>query len=297
MTGYFRFAAIAMLSTTLLGSCGAPAPSAAPPAEPSADQGVPTVPAAVSNERDGVVVTLSASTARAAAGHPLRLHVDVLNASLGPVAWQSGGCGLLNGFAVDGPPIDQPPAGKEWPDAAGLAKWSATTGGVAIDWIHTPTVPEGAVFACTADLSYDDIDPGQTISADAIWSARTSDGVPAPSGDYRVTYTFPFIARGSADQLGVAQPAPRPIQVALPLVLDGEPFDGIPGTKAIDAAFSDPRVAAWVDGHLPKSRLAGADIRYVDGTWRFTIKLIDDRQTVVLVDAETGQVVDVHLAD
>lgn len=300
----FRRRDLAAIATVLaigLTACGrAPTPSSPGPV-PTGDIASGVVapssePISVSGEREGVVVKVSASADRAIAGEPIQVRVDVLNAGLGKVSWQSGGCELLNGFEIDGPQVVQPPIGRAWPGAAGLAKWSATASTVALEWVRSPNVPDGATFGCPADLRYDDIDPGETISADAVWSGRRSDGVPAPPGAYQVTYAFPFIGRLPANQLPPEPPAARPIEVVLPISLEGTAFDGLPSTLAIDAALADPRVATWVDRHLPKERLNGAEIRLVDGRWRFTI-YVDDRSTVVFVDAGTGSVDEVRLAD
>jgi hypothetical protein len=290
-------ALIASVLVIVLAGCASTPPSGSPGPASSGASGAAVEPVVASAERDGVVVTLRASADRVVAGQPIQFRVDVRNAGAGKVSWQSGGCELLNGFAIDGPPVPQPPEGAGWPDASGLAKWSATTGGVALEAVRSPNVPEGVAFGCPADLRYEDIDPGETISADAVWSGRTSDGVPAPPGAYRLTYGFPFLGRLPADQLGPDPPAAQPIGVALPVVLEGEAFDGLPSTLAIDAAFSDPRVAAWVNDYLAKERLGGAEIRLVDGRWRFTIHLVDDRSTVVFVDPSTGRVEGVQLAD
>ena len=72
-------------------------------------------PASASTTRDGVVVTVAASDDTVTGGDTIRLRVTVLNAGLGPVTWQSGGCGLLQWFGIDGPDLEQPPAGQVWP--------------------------------------------------------------------------------------------------------------------------------------------------------------------------------------
>jgi hypothetical protein len=282
--GAGKLPGLVAIAAIVLAGCGGDAP-------PTPD------PVSVSAERDAVIVRLSTSADRLMAGEPIRLRVDVQNAGMDGVSWQSGGCELLDGFEIDGPPLSQPPEGRLWPDAAGLAKWSATAGGVALEDVGNPTIANGVPTICPADLRYEDIQPGDTISADALWSGRSTDGVPAPPGAYRLRFAFPFIGRVAAAQIGPDTPAPRPIDVELPIVLDGQPFDGIPSTLAVDAAFADPRVGAWVDGHLPKERLNGAEIRLVDGRWRFTISVAGDRSTVVFVDPATGTVVDVSLAD
>ena len=277
-----RVAQLAVLCIVLIG-CAAPAST--------------TEWVSATAQRDGVLVTLSASTDHIAAGELIQLRVDVFNAGLDTVSWQSGGCQLLNGFSVDGPAVAQPPEGLVWPEAAGLAKWSATTDGVRLAGISSATLPEGQPMGCPANLDYDDIAAAQTVSTNAVWWGRSTDGVPAAPGAYQIRYAFPFVGRMPSDRLGPEDPVVRPIDVVIPIVLDGQAFEGLPSTLAIDAAFADPRVASWVDQHLTRERLFGAEIRMVDGRWRFTISVAGDRSTVVLIDPATGAVVDVRLAD
>ena len=284
-----------MLAIALTGCGPAPAPTSG--SVPSGDVAPAFRPVAVSAQRDGVVVTVSASSDLVAAGDPIQLRVDVLNAGLDGVTWESGGCGLLDGFAIEGPDLAQPPAGRDWPDAAGLAKWAATTGDVRLADIGRPDVPDGLLVACAANLDYDEIEAARTVSADALWSGRSTDGVPAPPGSYTLKYAFPLVGRVRMNQIGPEPPAIRPIEVALPVRLEGTAFAGIPSTLAIDAALSDPPVTNWVDAQLPKERLNGAEIRLVDGRWRFTIMVADERSTVVYVGPATGGVDEVQLAE
>jgi len=297
--------AIALLTVIVAACQASPASSEPAPGSPDPASAAPSSvpiepsPASVTGQHDAVIVTLSAATDRAPAGEPIRLRVDVLNAGLTPVTWQSGGCELLNGFAILAPPIVAPPAGRDWPGVAGQAKFSAVSmaSGGGVEMIRDPAVPEGMAFGCTADLRYDDIQPGETISAEAIFSGRAPDGQPAAPGAYRITYAFPYLARGAAEEIGMAPPAVRPIELALPVTLEGAAFAGMPSTLAIDAALAEPRVATWIDEHLTPQRLGGAEIRLVDGAWQLTIQLIDGLSTVVTVDPATGAVTDVRLAD
>ena len=211
------------------------------------------------------------------------------------ITWQSGGCELLDGFVIEGPPVDQPPTGRDWPGVAGLAKWSATNGGVAIRGVQDAGQPEGVPFICPADLRYEEVAAGEAISLDAVWPARLSDGRPAPLGQYRLVYAFPYIGRFPADELGPSTPAPRSIDVTIELAVEGEAFVGIPSTLAIDAALGDPRSAAWVEDLL-LPQLNGAEVKFEDGRWQFTIMVTGDRETIVLIDATTGRVIDVRLA-
>lgn len=250
----------------------------------------------VTATRDGVIVAISVDDDAVTGGDKVRIRVTVLNAGLGPVSWQSGGCGLIQWFGFEGPGIPQPPQGVAWPGVAGLAKWSATAGGVSWSWIRKPEIADGVLMACPANLAFDEIGPGETITADGVWTATTTDGVVAPPGQYRITYAFPFVGRLAMGQLP-PEPAIRPIAVALPIAVGGDAFGGIASTQAIDAALADPRVARWITDRLPKERLTGAEILLVDGTWRFSIHVREDRSTVVLIDPATGRVDQVQLAD
>jgi hypothetical protein len=255
-------------------------------------------PASASTTRNGVVVTVAASDETVTGGATIRLRVTVLNVGLGPVTWQSGGCGLLEWFGIDGPGLEQPPAGAVWPGVANLVKWSATSGGggVAYAWIRQPDLDPDVVMGCPANLAYDDIGPGETITTEADWPATTSEGVPLPSGRVLITYAFPFVGRFDADTIGPDQNV-NPIPVALPIAVAGDAPDVIASTEAIDAALGDARVADWIVQRVPKERLTGATIRFEDGRWRFTIGVEPGGSTVVLIDPASGHVDEVQLAD
>jgi len=256
------------------------------------------VTATASTTREGVTVTVSASSATVAGGDTIRLHVSAVDTGLEPVTWQSGGCGLMMWFGVDGPEIVQPPPGTVLPGVANLIKWAASSDSVAYAGVRRPGLPADAAMACPADLGYDDFGPGETISTEADWPATTTDGVPLPPGPIRITYAFPFVAHGTKEGLlqGPIQNV-APIPVALPITIGGVPVDAIPSTDAMDAALTDPRVADWVVQRVPRERLNGARIQFVDGAWQLTVLVKGDRSTVVRVDPTTGHVVDVQLAD
>ena len=285
-----RSGVVLLVMACVVAACGGE-----PPTSPGGDATKVAEPVTASAQADGVLVTVVLSAGRVAAGETVDVEVRVRNAGMGAVSWQSGGCELLNGFSSEAPTFDQPPAGREWPGAMGLAKWSATTGGVSIEPVRPAGLPAGMNFGCPSDLRVGEIQPGGTETAEAEWPVLRSDGVPGPAGVYRIGYSFPLIGRVPADQ--VRDPfGTRPIVLEVPVTVTGTPFAGIASTQAIDAAFADARVAAWATARLTQQTLAGAEIRLVDGRWRFTIRLMDDRATVVLVDAETGGVVDVELA-
>lgn len=284
-----RWPLMAAMILAIAGCGAAPGPARLDP-DPAGE------PVVASTQRDGVVVMLTASTDRIASLGVVELRVEIINASLETVAWRSGGCELLDDFRVLSPPVPQPPAGRAFPGTADLAKFSATSGGVSIDLVRAgPAQP--IVVGCPADLRFEDIEPGATLSIDAAWVARTTDGAPAPPGDYRIAFAFPWVARGRADALPPEPPPARPIPLEVSVKVVGKPFAGIASTLAVDAALADPRVADWVSRHLPKERLDGAEIRLVEGRWQFTIFVDGDRSTIALVDPDTAAVVDVRLAD
>jgi hypothetical protein len=255
-------------------------------------------PASASTTRDGVVVTVAASDDTVTGGDSIRLRVTVLNVGFGPVTWQSGGCGLLEWFGIDGPDLEQPPAGQVWPGVANLIKWSATSGGsgIAHAWVRQPDLDPDVVMACPANLAYDDIGPGETITSEAEWPATTSEGVSLSPSQVLITYAFPFVGRFAADAIRPNQNV-NPIPVALPITIAGDAPDVISSTEAIDAALGDARVAEWIVQRVPKERLTGASIRFEDGQWRFTIGVEPGGSTVVLIDPASGRVGEVRLAD
>jgi hypothetical protein len=299
-----RILAIALAG--LLAGCGpAPVPSAGPSsASPTAEPSGTTAPSATaaaaqpisaSVQADGVLVTLSASADRIATGDEVHLVMTALNVGLEPATWMSGGCGMRGGLGISGPDIPDQPAGNPGRDPAALAKWSALSIGVGLAQWRPPDLPDDVMVACPAILSYDEIGPAGTETAEATWRAVDGFGAPAPAGGYTIDYDFPFIGRMSSQEVG-SDAEIRPIRVSLPILVEGQGFDGLPASEAIDAATADPRVAAWF-AELPVDQLTGAHIRFEDGVWEYTIDVgFDGATSVVRVDPETGDVLDVRLA-
>jgi hypothetical protein len=268
------------------------------PPTPSADlPGVPAGrPVSATNQSDGVVVTLAISSDRVVAGERIRLRVSALNAGLGPVTYMAGGCGPIGTITVDGPagvppagPAEQPPQGTTGADVLALARWASSPAG-GIDWIRTPGIPDDAAMGCDASLRKESIEPGETFTDEAVWIARTGDGLPAPGGDYTFRLEFPYLGRLAPEDVG-PDPVVRPIPVALPLAVEGGPVFAVGAAAAIDAAMADPAVMAWAERSLTRERLEGATISFVDGRWRWQIRYTGG-QTEVYVDPNSGAVVE-----
>jgi hypothetical protein len=271
-----------------------PSPEATAAPSPAASDGplAPGPPVSARVVRDDIVLTLALDHARATAGERLRARIEIANVGFRPVSWTSGGCGILNGFSLDGPGVPQPPPGREWEGTAHWAKWSATTGGVGmVGFADARAVDAGPPFAfgCTADLRIDDIGPGQTLTADVVWPGRSSDGQPAPGGIYRLSYSFPYLAPVAKEQYrGDAAVDRKPISVEVPFRIDAGRAAVIPSTIAFDAALADPRVAHWIAG-VTREQLYGATVGLQGGLWRISIRA-ESGEIDVAVDASSGVV-------
>lgn len=255
-------------------------------------------PVSATNQADGVLVTLAISSDRVIAGERISIRISALNAGLGPVAYEAGGCGPIMGIVVTGPPIpsrtDVMPEGTGAAAILGLAKWSALSqGGTQLDWIRTPGMPNDVAMACTADLRYDEIAPGGTFTDDAVWIARIADGAPAPAGDYAVRLDFPFAGRRAKEDVPVDVRAESPIAVSVPLLVEPGPKVVVDAEAAIDAAIADPDVMAWARS-LTRERLTGSTITMIDGRWRWRIEHVGG-QADVYVDPVTGAVLEKRL--
>lgn len=249
-------------------------------------------PISASVVRNGIRLTLTLDHGRAVAGERLQARIEIQNVGFTPVSWTSGGCRILNGFAFVGPDVAQPPPGRDWEGTAHWAKWSATTGGIGpVGFADARAVDRGPpfMFGCTADLFVDDIAPGQTLTADAVWPGRSSDGQPAPGGAYRLMYVFPYLAPVAKEQFRADPNAlKQPISVELAVRIDPVPAVVVPSTIAVDAALGDPRVARWIAG-VTREQLNGASVGLVDGLWQVSIRASTGSITVS-VDPTTGVV-------
>jgi hypothetical protein len=251
----------------------------------------------VSTHANDVVVTLAIDHDRSTAGLPIRARVEITNRGLGPVSWQSGGCGLFNGFTLKGPDVPQPPPGRIWEGTAHWAKWAATSSDVGFIGFLPPAVAERGkpwLFGCTADLRVEDIAAGQTASADAVWVGFASDGQPAPAGLYTLSYTFPFLGRIPKEQFrGDPLDDAEPIQAALEFQIDEGQGVAVPSTLAFDAALADPRVATWISG-ITREQLYGASVILDQGLWQIRIE-IERGAAQIAVNPSSAAVVSVQL--
>ena len=269
-----------------------------PSPKPTNTEEVPeSQPVSITVQRDLVRVTLALEHATIETGTAVLAHVDVTNLGPDPVTWQSGGCELLGDMRMAGPEIAQPAPGKDWGGTAGLAKWSATTGGIGVSSFTRPGLPDdgpGNVvqLMCTMELRIEDIQPGASERVDAEWKAVLTDGSPAPPGVYTAGFDFPFLARVAAGQFeGDAMADRRPISAEVKLTVGGRAFAGLSPIAAVDQAFGDPRVQAWI-ADVTRLELNGATVRMIHGIWVFEI-YAQGGNLRVRVDPTTGQVVDV----
>ena len=288
----------AIALATVLAACA--------PAPPRSAQESPLVGAPIgkgasaSTQADGVLVTLALSADTVVGGERISIRISALNVGLGPVAYSAGGCGPIMNVAVEGPPIAarpvlDPPQAGGGEGALALAKWSALSQGDAqLDTVRTSGIPDDAFVACTADLRYEDIDPGETFTDDGAWIARIGDGAPAPAGAYSVRFDFPFAGRVTKDQVDVDAVPGQPIHVSVPLTVEPGLEVVVDADAAIDAAIADPRVLAWAQRGLTRENLTGATITMVDGRWRWRI-MQAGRQADVFIDPVSGRVVETRL--
>jgi hypothetical protein len=287
----------AIALATLLAACA--------PAPPRSAQESPLVGAPIgkgasaSTQADGVLVTLALSADTVVGGERISIRISALNVGLGPVAYSAGGCGPIMNVAVEGPPIAarpvlDPPQAGGGEGALALAKWSALSQGDAqLDTVRTSGIPDDAFVACTADLRFEDLDPGETFADDGTWIARIGDGAPAPAGPYSVEFDFPFAGRVAKDQVDM-DVAVRPIHVSVPLMVEPGPRVVLDAIAAIDAAIADPRVIVWANRGLTRQNLTGATITMIDGRWRWRIMQAGG-QADVFIDPVSGRVVETDL--
>lgn len=296
---------VASLLVVFAAGCApVPSPSPAPLVAPSPGEPEASAigqPVSATTQRDGVIVTLAASSDRVRAGDRIRLRVTALNAGLGPAAYMAGGCGPIGAITIGGGPqvmprdAGDPPQGTDPASVLGLARWSALSqSGPGVDWIRIGDVPDDLPIGCDADLRYEDLDPGETFADEASWIARTGDGLPAPSGEYTIDLAFPFAGRRTAEEAGVAEDGVAPIVVSVPITVEGGEPPAVDAVAALDAAVADPEVLAWAERALTRERLTGATISFVDGRWRFRIGY-EGGEADVYVDPATGAVVERRL--
>jgi hypothetical protein len=271
-----------LLAAVVVAGCDTSLPSA----EPDDGGAIRTT----MERRDGVVVSLTLDRVRVETGGRIQAVAEVTNLGPGPVTWQSGGCELQGQFTLEGPDIPQPPPGRDWPDTAHWAKWSATTSGVGMVGLLAPGFPVEAGMVCPADLRVEDLAAGATVRINAIWPGQLSDGTPAPAGPYRASFTFPYLARVPADQfVGDAHLDQRPIQADLAFIVEGQGFEGISSVEAVDRAHADRRLAAWI-ATIAHQELNGASIRLDKGMWQYEIATTKGTARIA-IDPNQGAVV------
>jgi hypothetical protein len=219
-------------------------------------------------ERDNVVVSLTLDRTTVETGGVIRARATVLNAGSGPVTWADLGCFNIQLFDREAPEVPQPPPGKTWPGMLELVKVRATNG-VGPGGFMPPAVLEPEFeLSCTGDdRRAAELRQGASMSIDMVWQALMTHRLPAPAGEYRAIFQFPFLGRLPVDQFSGDPMADMSwIKVGVPFEVVGEPFAGIPPTIAVDRALADARVSTWLEAHT-RQELGNVGIGLMGDRW------------------------------
>jgi hypothetical protein len=251
-----------------------------------------TEPVEASAARDGVTVSLLVDRTSVEAGGDVTATVAVRNVDPGVVIWQGGGCQLQGDFAVESVrALAAPPIGHVWDGDKNVIKQIALTDAYAV---QGPVPPERAhvdvAVACTADLAYNELQPGEEVRATIVWVASTVAGSPAPAGDYVVSARFPYVGRDIRDPIMNVDPsvAIEPIVASAVVTVADHPPIPDP-SEAMDAILADPAFTDWLPAHGRGSWNSVA-IRFVDGAWVIQVRYEPNRMLSARRDPATGAV-------
>ena len=249
-------------------------------------------PAEATATGNDVGVTLDVDRATVPAGGDVVATVTVRNAAPGVVTWQGGGCELEGDFTVTPlATMAAPPIGHVWDGDKNVIKQLALPDAYTI---RGPVPPKFAhvdvAFGCTADLRYNDLQPGETVDATIVWVATTAAGSPAPAGDYEIAIGFPYVGRDLGDPAlrFAGMPDAKPITARLVVNVVDQP--AVPSASdAMDAILGDAAFTAWLTEHRRESWESVA-IRWVDGAWVVQFRYAPSRMLSVRRDPATGAV-------
>jgi hypothetical protein len=275
-------ATLALALTAALGGCASTSPTASAPL---------ATPIATIAEGHGVRVALAIDRDHLEAGQPLRARLQVTNFEAGSVFWQGGGCDLMNGLSVEGPPPPRVDTGRTWPGEAGVLKSVTVTGTSPLGFMSPEVLAQpDVVFGCPANLGVNELKSGATTFVDAIWPATTELKLPVPGGTYVVKGSFPFLARLAAGPFnGDPSSGIERIDVEARVEVASPP-DVISPYAAVDAILADARFSTWL-ATVPRPRWLESRLRYGAGTWTLTLRLDSPAQRgIVSVDARSGAV-------
>jgi hypothetical protein len=274
----------ALLLVGLVAACAGP-----PPLTASGDP--PAEPIEASAARDGVAVTLAVDRARVTPGGDVVATVSVRNVGPGVVTWQGGGCELQGQFSfTPATSVPAAPIGHVWDGDKNLIKQLALPDAYAV---RLPAPQELAhidvAFGCTADLAFNELEPGEEAHATVVWVASTVAGSPAPAGDYFVAVSFPYVGRDVVDPLlDLDALVVKPIAARLVVTVEDGPSTP-PAGEAMDAVFADAAFTAWLKNHPSRSWDSTA-IRYVDDAWVVEVRYPPGRMLSARHDPTTGAV-------
>jgi len=237
-------------------------------------------------------VTLDVDRATVPAGGDLVATVTVRNAAPGVVTWQGGGCELEGDFTVTPlATMAAAPIGHVWDGDKNVIKQLALPDAYTI---RGPVPPKFAhvdvAFGCTADLRYNDLQPGETVDATIVWVATTAAGSPAPAGDYEIAIGFPYVGRDLGDLALRVANMPDATPITAQLVVNVVDRPAVPSASdAMDAILGDAAFTAWLTEHRRESWESVA-IRWVDGAWVVQVRHAPSRMLSARRDPATGAV-------
>jgi hypothetical protein len=279
----------------LLAACsplGEPSPSPSPGVDDPGDIG-PGI--GIEVVRDGVRMTLQLDRTPIQVLERTWALVRIENHSTETILWQGGGCDFPASIEVKLAAAVAPAPGRDWPGLAG--QYKSLVGGGAFETDIAAFQPEAFVdqpsFGCTADLRINELAVGERLEYRAAWDGLVG-GAPAPGGPLSIRASFPFMGPKAAVAdpfMGELQPIEAVLQTSIAA------FDGrflSPG-EAVDAALSDARFFAWVEG-APMAGWQGVELQYRLGRYTAILQRLEgggELHGAAVVDATTGAVLSV----
>lgn len=259
----------------MVGACTGPGSTPSPSV-------VPAVSRTETVEQAGVLLTLTLDRTTVETSGVIHARATVRNLGPGPITWADLGSCDVYLFDREAPDVAQPPPGISWSGTLGLVKDRSILPLGAKGFLPPAVLVGDGSFTC----SEDDRRPAElpergSMSLDMVWQALMGHRLPAPAGEYRAIFQFPFLGRISADQFtGDLGSDMSWIRVGVPFEVVGEAFSGIAPTLAVDRALEDGRVSTWLLAHDPHD-IRRAGIVLVGDRWLF---IVDTRRGELRVE-------------